>query len=321
MTGFPKIDLVARFSLDGTLVPNQTEAKGRTALPRRPAPVHSRSNRVGPRFRRRAFLDAGDVAGFGFFDKFTLSAWIKANGSQRGTILSRMLDQPEAEGYSVVLDQGKIQVNLVKRWLDDAIRVETAAVVPDEKWTHIAVTYDGSRVAAGVKVYVDGKLAPINVLLDELNQTFQTKEPLRIGAGGGLGSRFVGAIDEPSVHAAALDAGDIQVLATKESITEILRIPSARRTEGQARKLRELFPGDRCSGLGPRAARTNPLVADGDRRAGREHPHDDGHGGAADPARDPCPVPRPVRPARASGRAWNPGLSFLGHGTGEAETG
>ena len=36
-------------------------------------------------------------------------------------------------------------------------------------------------------------------------------------------------------------ASDIQVLATKESITEILRIPSARRTEGQARKLRDCF--------------------------------------------------------------------------------
>ena len=116
-----------------------------------------------------------------------------------------MVDVPEGEGYSAVLDRGKIQVNLVKRWLDDAIRVETAAVVPAEKWTHVAVTYDGSRGAAGVKVYVDGKLAPIKVLLDELNQTFQTDEPLRIGAGGGAESRFVGAIDEPSVYATALD--------------------------------------------------------------------------------------------------------------------
>ena len=135
-----------------------------------------------------------------------------------------------------------------------------------------------------MKVYVDGKLAPIKVLLDELNQTFQTKEPLRIGAGGGAGSRFVGAIDEPSVYAAALDAGDIQVLATKESITEILRIPSARRTDGPGAEAPRLFPGDRCSGLGPRAVRASPLGAGGDRRAGREHSHDDGHGGAAGPA-------------------------------------
>ena len=129
----------------------------------------------------------------------------------------------------------------MKRWLDDAIRVETTAVIPADKWTHVGVTYDGSRVAAGVKIYVDGKLEPIKVLLDELNQTFQSKEPLRIGAGGGTGRRFVGSIDEPSVYDAALTAEEIQVLATSESITDILRLPAARRTEGQARKLRDCF--------------------------------------------------------------------------------
>jgi hypothetical protein len=189
----------------------------------------------------RSFLDAGDLAGFGFLDKFTLSAWIKPAGSQGGTIISRMADVPEGEGYSVVLDRGKIGVNLVKRWLDDAIRVESPALVSAGKWTHVAVAYDGSRLAAGVKIYLDGEPAPITVLLDELNQTFLSKEPLRIGAGGGAASRFEGAIDAPDFEAAALDASDIQVLATRESITESLRIPPACRSEGQARKLRACF--------------------------------------------------------------------------------
>ena len=188
-----------------------------------------------------AFLDAGNVAGFGFLDGFTLSAWIKPDGTRSGTILSRMVDEPEGEGYSVVLDRGKIQVDLVKRWLDDAIRVETAAAVPAEEWTHVAVTYDGSRLAAGVKVYIDGELAPQKVLLDELNQTFASKEPLRIGAGGGAASRFAGAIGDPTVYEVELAAADIRVLATKESVTEILRFPEARRTKGQARKLRNCF--------------------------------------------------------------------------------
>jgi len=233
--------LVARYSLDGTLGPIQTRRKVEPQF--RDGQPHFTRGPAGSALALdgRGYLDAGDVAGFGFLDKFTLSAWIKAAGSRGGTIVSRMLDEPEGEGYSVVLDRGKIQVNLVKRWLDDAIRVETAAVVPAEKWTHVAVTYDGSRLAAGVKVYVDGTLAPIKVLLDELNQTFHSKEPLRIGAGGGAGGRFVGAIDGPSVHAAALAAGEIEVLATREPITEILRISPAHRTEGQARKLRGCF--------------------------------------------------------------------------------
>ena len=72
----------------------------------------------------RGYLDAGNVAAFGFYDKFTLAAWIKPVGRRGGTILSRMADQPEGEGYSVTLARGRIQVNLVKRWLDEVNREE-----------------------------------------------------------------------------------------------------------------------------------------------------------------------------------------------------
>ena len=165
----------------------------------------------------------GDVAGFGFYDKFTFGVWVKPEGGF-GTILSRMVDEPQGEGYSVVLAKGKVQVNLVKRWLDDAIRVETKDALPTGVWTHVAVTYDGSRVAKGVKIYVDGKAAPISVQLDELNQTFLTKEPLRLGCGGGPGSRFTGALRELSIYSAALSNEDISIVATKESIAQILQL-------------------------------------------------------------------------------------------------
>mgnify|MGYP003703789949 CR=1 FL=1 len=59
---------------------------------------------------------------------------------------------------------------LTKRWLDDALRVETAAAVALDKWQHLAVTYDGSRYASGVKVFLNGTEQKTAVLLDELNQ-------------------------------------------------------------------------------------------------------------------------------------------------------
>jgi len=46
-------------------------------------------------------------------------------------------------------------VNFVLRWLDDALRVETRDPVELSRWHHVAVTYDGSRFADGVKIYVD----------------------------------------------------------------------------------------------------------------------------------------------------------------------
>ena len=68
----------------------------------------------------RHYAAVGDVANFGFFDKFSVSAWIRPNGDQGGTIVSRMTDMLHGDGWCVVLDQGKLQVHLTKRWLDDA---------------------------------------------------------------------------------------------------------------------------------------------------------------------------------------------------------
>ena len=118
-----------------------------------------------------------------------------------GTILARMSAEANAEGYSLQLADGRLQVNLSKRWLDDALRVETAEPIALERWQHVAVTYDGSRVAAGVRVYVDGELRPLKILLDDLNQTFSTNEPLKIG-GGGPGAPFQGQVDDVRIYKA-----------------------------------------------------------------------------------------------------------------------
>ena len=186
-------------------------------------------------------LEAGDVGGFGFLDRFTLACWIRPDDARRGTIVSRMLDEPQGEGYSVELVDGRIQVNLTKRWLDDAIRVRSAVVVAPGRWTHLAVSYDGSRKAAGVAIHLDGRQVASEVLLDELNQTFLSKNPFRIGAGGGSDSRYRGAIDDVRIHDDVLSAQEIAVLAAPESLATIAAMPPARRSPAQAYKLRLAF--------------------------------------------------------------------------------
>ncbi|MEX2558980.1 MAG: LamG domain-containing protein, partial [Pirellulales bacterium] len=143
--------------------------------------------------------------------------------------------------YGIHLVDGKLQVNLVKRWLDDAIRVETQTVLSPGDWQHVLVTYDGSRVATGVRVYVNGEPQPMRVLLDDLNQSFQTKQPLRIGGGAGPAGRFHGRLDEVRIYNAALPAEQAEVLATAETVTAIAGIPPDERTAGQSRKIREYY--------------------------------------------------------------------------------
>ena len=134
-------------------------------------------------FDGASIIDAGDVGNFGFFDRFTISAWIFPRGDS-GTIVARMSDVDTSEGYSLELAGGKLQANLSKRWLDDSPRVETEEPLDENRWQHVAMTYDGSRRATGVHVYVDGQPRKLKVLLDGLNQSFASKEPLRIGGGG-----------------------------------------------------------------------------------------------------------------------------------------
>jgi hypothetical protein len=187
------------------------------------------------------FVSAGDVGKFGFNEKFSLAAWVYPMGPRGGTVLSRMTDAEQGDGYCVVLQNGRLQFNLVKRWLDDALRVETEAPLAPESWQHVAVTYDGSRGASGVQVFIDGKLQKLKVVLDLLNQTFATKEPFRIGAGNGPEGRFHGLIDDVHVYDDVLSQGEVQILSTAETIGDLRMIPAERRTAAQSGKLRACF--------------------------------------------------------------------------------
>ena len=191
----------------------------------------------------KRYIDAGDVGKFDFFDKFSCGAWINPRGAQGGMILSRMMDADlkRAKGYRMRMRDGKLEVSLSVRWLDDAIRVETVEPIAADRWQHVMMTYDGSRLAKGVKVYVDGKPQKLKVNLDGLNQTFQTDDPFRIGAGGGPAARFHGLIDDVRLYSTSLSSAEVEQIANIDSINSIVGTSPDKRSGPQQRKLRAYF--------------------------------------------------------------------------------
>ena len=208
----------------------QAQAKVQGQVIISPGPVGAQQ------FDGQSYLDAGDVAPLGYYDQFTLAAWVKPTAAN-GAIISRASDKEEESGYGVYLREGKIQVNFVLRWLDDCLRVESQEALPLGKWSHVAVTYDGSREAKGIRVYVNGKPVKLTYLVDDLNQDFATKDPLRIGAGNGL--RFEGAIADARVYQDALTPEEASVLGTARSVSEILT--GSTRTPAEMRKVEWSF--------------------------------------------------------------------------------
>ncbi|MBY0394925.1 MAG: DUF1549 domain-containing protein, partial [Thermoleophilia bacterium] len=108
--------LVARLSLD-----DRAPGEGTAAAP---TPVAGKLG-GGLAFDGSATLDAGDIGRFGFYDKFTVAAWVDLGPDGGGPIASRMGPGEHADGYALVVEGGRVQVHLTKRWLDDALRVET----------------------------------------------------------------------------------------------------------------------------------------------------------------------------------------------------
>ncbi|MCA9068032.1 MAG: hypothetical protein KDA84_03880, partial [Planctomycetaceae bacterium] len=232
---FPSSDLIAHYPLDGDL---DIQVYPPTSIPQDQVPEFADGViEKAAKYDGHGTEVTKDLANFGYFDKFSFSFWMKPAKST-GTILSKMKDTARADGYAVRLENGHLQVNLVKRWLDDAIRVETAEALPLEQWQHIAITYDGSRVAKGIRVYVDGKPVKMTVHLDLINQSFATEEPFRIAQGGGAGSGFHGLLDDLRIFDDCLSPETVTLLSVKDPITEILALPKDNRSPGQKQKLR-----------------------------------------------------------------------------------
>ena len=232
--------LAARFNFDGQLQ-NEADAESRAmVVDGNPAFATGRTGQAAE-FDGRRFVDAGATAAFGYLDKFTLSAWINPAEANAGTAISRMKDAAEASGYYLQIVDGRVQLNLIMRWLDDCLRVETERRLTPGEWRHVTAVYDGSRVASGIKIYIDGQLEPLHVVTDDLNQTFAVEEPLRIGGGGGPEGRFRGQLDDVRVYRRALNEEEAAIVATPESIGEILARPGAERTAIQSRKLAAYF--------------------------------------------------------------------------------
>ena len=186
-------DLEVAYSLDGHLTadtPGVHPPKARLldGVPHFvPGPVGTAAS-----FDNKRYVDAGTVAAFEVTDRFTLAAWVRPETSE-GAILSKTQSEFEGEGqgsrgYGLFLRDGKLQLNLVVRWLDDSLRVETVEALKPGEWRHVAATYDASFQAKGIRIYIDGKPAPVRVLLDFMNQNFYVKDPLRIGAAGPQGA-------------------------------------------------------------------------------------------------------------------------------------
>jgi hypothetical protein len=185
------------------------------------------------------YLDAGfSAANFDIEDRFTITLWAQSEKVPDGALFSRMNDKARGRGFGMEARNGRLHVHFTSDYDDDAIRMTSVEpVLAAKKWQHVSMTYTGSRMAEGVRVFVDGKPVQFQVELDNLyrpldNGGKEFPEPLRLGAGGGATRRFAGMLDEVLVWSRTLGADEVALLAKGQSLKEV---------DVKSRELRESY--------------------------------------------------------------------------------
>ncbi len=163
---------------------------------------------------------------------FSHGAWIKFQGKE-GAILSRMEKGPGFRGHDLLIGDSKLELHLISKWPDDALKVRTKEVLPANQWLHVFATHDGSAKAAGVKLYVNGKLRDLDAPTNRLKGTITNSEPLRIGSRN-TQMPFTGSIDDVRLYDRALTAEEIRQLVFDSFVPMIARSRGNRSAEERA---------------------------------------------------------------------------------------
>ncbi len=165
---------------------------------------------------------------------FSYGAWVKLPGKVGGgALLARMDDGNAFRGWDMWLQDDRPGAHLIHHWPDNAIKVVSRTPIQPGRWQHVMITYDGSRRAAGTRVYIDGKPQPVEVLSDSLKDTMRTRVPLTI-AQRHTTSRINGvALQDLRIYGRSLSEGEVEQLAASSRLASILNKPVAQRSKAE----------------------------------------------------------------------------------------
>ncbi len=212
----------------------------------------------GVAFDGKLYFDGGLNADFrykttssDYRERFTIAAWVYPESEQSGSIVTKVSDNPadvennipRAEGYGLYFLNGKIHFNMVFRWGEDTLRVETSDALALKEWHHVAVVFDGLKQwEERLRIFVNGRESKLTWNQRNFYLLFgNSKNTLKIGAGGGHQFRFKGAIDEVRLYSRALTTDEIAGLACSDRLEAIAAIPASKRSDAQRWKLHQAF--------------------------------------------------------------------------------
>ncbi len=162
------------------------------------------------------------AAHFGRTDPFSFSLWLKpAEKQDRALILhcSRAWTDSGSRGYELRLDDGRPFFALIHFWPGNAIGIRARDALPIDTWTHLAVTYDGSSRAEGIRLYADGRPLEVELVRDHLYKDIQHRAEWGDAEVGQVHLTLAGRFRDSGFRNGAID--ELQVFDTELTPLEV----------------------------------------------------------------------------------------------------
>ena len=174
-------------------------------------------------------------------DKDPFSVVFQVNPAQPdGTILASLTPKQDESGFRIFLKEGRLQINMGPRWLDDAVLLAARDKLELNRWSHVVLTYAGNSQAGDFQLYVNGEPQELEVKLDYLTGGFAFPAPFVFGAYHDR-DYFRGLVDDFRIYRTQLTPDWVTLDLVRESVPEILKIPVNKRSTAQQLKVTRYF--------------------------------------------------------------------------------
>ncbi|HYF36507.1 MAG TPA: DUF1553 domain-containing protein [Prosthecobacter sp.] len=170
---------------------------------------------------------------------WTIALWAKTSESLAG-LLSKSEANDQRRGIEIIWQKGRLLIHLTHRWGVDAIEVLTREPLGKKSWIHLALSYDGSGKAAGLRLFANGEDVPLQVNRDTLSGTLINAAPLLLGRrDSGLG--YYGELDEFRVIGRAISQSEANRWFWSERLRGILSTPAKDRSAAEVKVLADYY--------------------------------------------------------------------------------
>ena len=192
-------------------------------------------------FAEKAGLEQPGVKPLDADKPFTVSVWYLTPKGEGYSVLAEQHDSKDhGRGWQLTVD-GRVPSFRLTGDKDSSVRISPGTLDQSKvgEWTHITVTYDGSRDQLGLKMFWNGRQIATEGERDRkpLVGNIANSAPLRIGSDGE--SSFTGgAIGELRIFNREVDENEARLLVDWPRIASALETPVARLTGEEKQSLR-----------------------------------------------------------------------------------